>query len=272
MTPSPTHPDSTASRSTYWNAHSLLGHSAIVTGAARGIGRGIAEALLQRGASVLLVDVARDKLASTVQHFSEAGYDAHQIVADLCEPDSPRRVAAAAIDALGAVHGLVNNAMATKHPKPFVDITISDLNLDFSIGPRATLLMMQAVYPLMAAAGGGSIVNLGSGSGTGGEPGWGGYASAKEGMRAMSKVAALEWGRQAIRVNTVCPFAESDGVALWRQFAPEDYQAAIAKVPLQRIGHPRDDVGSLIAFLLSDDATFLTAQTIHVDGGTGVFR
>jgi NAD(P)-dependent dehydrogenase (short-subunit alcohol dehydrogenase family) len=70
----------------------------------------------------------------------------------------------------------------------------------------------------------------------------------------------------------VCPFAESDGVKLWRQFAPEDYDKAVKKVPLQRIGDPRTDVGALVAFLLSDDASFITAQTIHVDGGTGSFR
>jgi NAD(P)-dependent dehydrogenase (short-subunit alcohol dehydrogenase family) len=124
----------------------------------------------------------------------------------------------------------------------------------------------------MAAARGGSIVNFGSGSGTGGAVGWGGYAGAKEAIRGLSKVAALEWGKDNIRVNTVCPFAESDAVKLWKQFAPEDYEAAIRDVPLERIGDPHTDVGALVAFLLSDDASFITTQTIHVDGGTGCFR
>jgi NAD(P)-dependent dehydrogenase (short-subunit alcohol dehydrogenase family) len=88
----------------------------------------------------------------------------------------------------------------------------------------------------------------------------------------MSKVAALEYGRHGIRVNVVCPFAESDGVQPWREFAPQDYQDAVKKVPLQRIGDQRADVGALVAFLLGDDATFIAAQTVHVTGGAGSFR
>jgi NAD(P)-dependent dehydrogenase (short-subunit alcohol dehydrogenase family) len=249
----------------------LQGRTIIVTGAARGIGKGVTAALLERGASVLLVDVNADRLTATTDEFKTAGHPAEQLLADLRDPETPARIVAAAIDTFGAVHGLVNNAMATREPKPFVDITGDDFDLDYQVGPRATFFLMQAVYPLLLE-GGGSIVNFGSGSGTGGEPGWAAYAGAKEAIRGMSKVAALEWGRHGIRVNVVCPFAESDGVKLWRQFAPQDYENAIAKVPLQRIGDPRSDVGSLVAFLLSDDASYITAQTIHVDGGTGTFR
>jgi NAD(P)-dependent dehydrogenase (short-subunit alcohol dehydrogenase family) len=257
---------------TYSHPDSLRGQVFIVTGAARGIGKGIAAALLERGASVLLVDMSAEHLAATADEFSATGYPAEQLVADLRDDDAPGRIVAAAIERFGAIHGLVNNAMATKEPKPFTDISGNDFHLDYQVGPRATFFLMQAVYPVFAEAGGGAIVNLGSGSGTGGEPGWGAYAGAKEAIRGMSKVAALEWGRHGIRVNVVCPFAESDGVKLWRQFAPDDYTEALSKVPLQRIGDPRTDVGALVAFLLSADASFITAQTIHVDGGTGSFR
>ena len=172
----------------------------------------------------------------------------------------------------GTVHGLVNNAIATNEPKKFVDITLEDFALGHDVGPRASFLLMQAVYPLMVEAGGGSIVNLGSGTGTGGEPKWGGYAAAKEGIRGLSKVAALEWGRDNIRVNVICPFAESDGVKFWKSFAPKEYDKAVGRVPMKRIGDVRTDVGALVAFLLGTDATFITGQTIHVDGGIGCFR
>ncbi|WAC91898.1 SDR family NAD(P)-dependent oxidoreductase [Mycobacterium sp. Aquia_213] len=255
----------------YTHPDSMRGHVAIITGAAQGVGKGTATALLERGASVLLVDIQADVLEATRTELKELG-PVESLVADLRDPDSAARIAATAVDAFGSVNGLVNNAIATNEPKKFVDITLEDFALGHDVGPRATFLLMQAVYPLLVEAGGGSIVNLGSGTGTGGEPKWGGYATAKEGIRGLSKVAALEWGRDNIRVNVICPFAESDGVKFWKSFAPKEYDKAVGRVPMKRIGDVRTDVGALVAFLLGSDATFITGQTIHVDGGIGCFR
>jgi len=255
----------------YTHPDSMRGHVAIITGAAQGVGKGVAAALLERGAAVLLVDIKDEALTATTAELKALG-SAEMVVADLRDPDSAQRIVAAAVDAFGAVHGLVNNAIATNEPKKFVDITLEDFALGHDVGPRASFLLMQAVYPLMVEAGGGSIVNLGSGTGTGGEPKWGGYATAKEGIRGLSKVAALEWGRDNIRVNVICPFAESDGVKLWKQYAPDDYAKAVRRIPMKRIGDVRTDVGALVSFLLGSDATFITGQTIHVDGGIGCFR
>ncbi len=259
------------SHTRYTHPDSMRGHVAIVTGAAQGVGKGIAAALLERGASVFLVDIQADVLDATAAELSTAGR-VEKLVADLRDPDNAQRIVTAAVAAFGTVHGLVNNAIATNEPKAFVDITTGDLALGYDVGPRATFLLMQAVHPVMVKEGGGSIVNLGSGTGTGGDLKWGGYAAAKEAIRGLSKVAALEWGRDNIRVNVICPFAESDGVKLWKQFAPDDYAKAVRRVPMKRIGDVRTDVGALAAFLLSTDASFITAQTIHVDGGIGVFR
>jgi NAD(P)-dependent dehydrogenase (short-subunit alcohol dehydrogenase family) len=125
---------------------------------------------------------------------------------------------------------------------------------------------------VLKAGGGGSIVNFGSGSGTGGQKSFGAYAGAKEAIRGMSKVAALEWGIDNIRVNVVCPFANSDGVAGWSEAFPDVYNKIVKGIPLRRIGDTHADIGAMVAFLVSPDASYLTAQTIHVDGGMGTFR
>jgi NAD(P)-dependent dehydrogenase (short-subunit alcohol dehydrogenase family) len=251
----------------------LAGRTAIVTGAAQGVGKGIAGALVDRGASVLLVDRQADALASTCAELAAAGAGvAHPFVADLLDPAAPRQIVDAALSTLGGIDALINNAIATNEPKPLVDIDAKDYDLVFDVGPRATFFLMQAVHPTMTAAGGGVIVNLGSATGTGGQARFAAYAGAKEAIRGMSKAAALEWGRDNVRVNVVCPFADSPGVQFWHEIAPKDFERALQSVPLKRVGRIREDIGAVVAFLVGDDAAYLTGQTIHVDGGMGVHR
>ena len=108
--------------------------------------------------------------------------------------------------------------------------------------------------------------------GDGGHATGGAYAGAKEAIRGISKVAALEWGRDNIRVNVVCPFAESDGIRAWREMAPDAYERSLRGVPMGRLGDVSADIGPAVAFLLSDEASFVTAQTILIDGGAAGFR
>lgn len=167
---------------------------------------------------------------------------------------------------------LVNNAIATNEPKPMVDVDATDYDLVFDVGPRATFFLMQSVHPALVAVGGGSIVNLGSASGTGGQARFVAYGAAKEAIRGMSKAAALEWGRDNIRVNVVCPFADSPGVQFWSEVAPADFERALKSVPLRRVGRTTEDIGAMVAFLVGPDAAYVTGQTIMVDGGMGVYR
>jgi NAD(P)-dependent dehydrogenase (short-subunit alcohol dehydrogenase family) len=256
----------------YSHPTALSGRAVIVTGAAQGVGKGIAGALLERGASVLLVDREADLLARTVGEFASAGWPSEFFIADLRDPVSPGAIVDAMLDRFGTVDALINNAIATNEPKALVDIDVDDYDLVFDVGPRATFFLMQAVHPVMKSAGGGVIVNLGSGSGTGGQSQFAAYAGAKEAIRGMSKAAALEWGADNINVNVICPFADSPGVRFWQEVAPKDYDRALRAVPLKRVGRTREDIGAVVAFLVGADGRFITGQTIMVDGGMGVFR
>ena len=221
---------------------------------------------------MLLVDRNADTLKTTSEEFGTEGWSAESLVADLRDPSAPDHVIATALTRFGTIDALVNNAIATNEPKPLVEIDSADYDLVFDVGPRATFFLMRAVHPIMAGAGGGVIVNLGSASGTGGQARFAAYAGAKEAIRGMSKAAALEWGRDNIRVNVVCPFADSPGVQFWQDIAPKDFANAVRAVPLKRVGRIREDIGAVVAFLVGDDATYLTGQTIHIDGGMGVYR
>lgn len=256
----------------YSHAQSLEGRAVIVTGAAQGVGKGIAGALLERGASVLLVDNKADVIDRTVGEFASAGLVSESLVTDLRDSASSQAIVDHALSRFGKVDALVNDAIATNEPKALVDITTEDYDLVFDVGPRATFFLMQAVYPAMKAAGKGVIVNLGSGSGTGGQSQFAAYGAAKEAIRGMSKAAALEWGPDNIRVNVICPFADSPGVQFWQDVAPKDFERALRAVPLGRVGRTREDIGAVVAFLVGDDGGFITGQTIMVDGGMGVFR
>jgi len=124
----------------------------------------------------------------------------------------------------------------------------------------------------LLSAGGGSIINSGSAAGTEGLAGFAGCAAAKEAIRALTRVAAREWGPMGIRVNAICPFANSEGMQGWSQLDPEGYRGSIERAPWQRVGDCEADTGRVVAFLASDNAAHLTAPTFMVDGGSGRFR
>ena len=177
----------------------------------------------------------------------EYGVAALKVLVDLSTLTGAKELMGKAVAAYGRIDVLVNNVGGTIWIKPFHLYTEEETTMELERSLYPTLWGCLAVLPIMMKQKAGSIVNLGSGTGTGGEPRWGGYAAAKEGIRGLSKVAALEWGRDNIRVNVICPFAESEGVKLWKQFAPNDYAKAVGRVPMKRIGDVRTDVGALVA-------------------------
>jgi NAD(P)-dependent dehydrogenase (short-subunit alcohol dehydrogenase family) len=113
-------------------------------------------------------------------------------------------------------------------------------------------------------------VNFASGAGLAGKPGQSSYAAAKEGIRGMTRVAATEWGPAGVRANVVCPLAMTEGLAQWKEAYPEVYAQTIKGIPLQHFGDPRTEIGSVCCFLASDDAAYVTGDTINVQGGGGL--
>jgi NAD(P)-dependent dehydrogenase (short-subunit alcohol dehydrogenase family) len=242
----------------------LHNQAAIVTGGARGVAKGVATAFLKAGAKVLIVDREADLGRATEAELSAHG-DVAFMAVDLMDRAALPGVVDTAVARFGRLDTLVNAAQASQQ-LPIVETTPEAMDLAFGTGFWATFLLMQAAYPHLVASGG-SVINFGSGAGIEGMATQGSYGAAKEAIRALSKVAATEWGPQGVRVNVLCPFANSPGVEIWRQHFPEAYAAQIARVPLRRIGDCEKDIGGAAVFLASAAAAYVTGQTLVVDGG-----
>lgn len=242
----------------------LAGKAAIVTGGARGVAKGVAAAFVKAGAKVLIIDREEDLGKATAEELSAFGEAAFMPV-DLMDRASLPGVVAEAVRRFGKLDTLVNAAQASQQ-LPIMQTTTEAMDLAFGTGFWATFLLMQAAHPHLVASGG-SVINFGSGAGIDGMATQASYGAAKEAIRSLSKVAATEWGPEGVRVNVICPFANSPGVEMWRQHFPEAYANQIAKVPLRRIGDCETDIGAAAVFLASASAGYITGQTLMVDGG-----
>ena len=242
----------------------LHGKVAIVTGGARGIAKGIATAFVKAGASVLIVDREEELGKETAVELGQYGKVAFMAM-DLSRHDQLHLIVEKAVAEFGKLDTLVNAAQASAQ-KMFAQQTREEANVAFDTGFWPTYHLMQAAYPHLKETKG-SIINFGSGSGLSGMVTQASYAAAKEAIRALSKVATNEWGKDGIRVNVICPYAMTPGVEAWSKAAPEQYAASLAQVPLKRIGDPEADIGAAAVFLASDAASYITGQTLMVDGG-----
>lgn len=234
----------------------------IVTGGASGIGGALSRVLVRRGASVVAVDI--DAAAGTALE-SELGERAVFVEGDVSLNETAEHAVSTAVERFGRLDGLVNNAHASKQAK-FLELDDAAWDLSFATGLRATRQFMRAAHPELARRGG-SIVNFGSGSAVSGQVTQAAYAAAKEAIRGLTRVVANEWAQDEIRVNVAMPLALTAGVARWKESSPELYERTLERVPLGRFGDPEADIAPVVAFLLSDDAGFITGQSLSVDGG-----
>lgn len=251
----------------------LQGRVAFITGAGRGIGRGIALALAQEGASVALLEIDGKLLADTAKLLEGRGARCLAIEGDVATRVTCESAIARTVETFGGLDVLVNNAAWTPTPGVLLaDFDDATFGRVLETNLWATFWCMQAARPHLVRRGKGSIINFASGSGTKGQETQGAYAAAKEGIRGLSRVAAREWGPDGIRVNVICPFANSPGMLDWSKLDPAGHAAAIAQIPLRRVGDCEEDVGRVAVFLASDDSAYVTAQTMWVDGGSGSTR
>lgn len=244
----------------------LEGKTAIVTGAAQGIGALMALALAKEGASVLVTDV--QDTANAVKDITDAGGTAQGMKVDITSNEDLASMVETAKSAFGSLDIVVNNAsiFATITPKPFFEIDDEEFDLIMRVNTRGVHQVMRAIVPTMLQAGSGKVINIASGTFYYGPPGLSHYTASKGAVIALTRCHARELGEKNIQVNAIAPgLTESEGLKANSGF---DMARAptIATRSIKREMLPEDLLGTLI-YLASPDSDFVTGQTLNVDGG-----
>lgn len=246
----------------------FAGKVALVTGGGGGIGRAAAELFAARGAKVAVVDINADLGEETVEQIRKAGGDALFISANLTDEASVETMVHTTVDTFGGLHCAFNNAGINDAPTPFHEMTQASWERMLAVNLTSVFLCMKHEIRHMLAAGGGAIVNTSSGAGLIAAPGLPHYTAAKHGVLGLVKSAAVEYARQNIRVNAICPGATD--TPMMRSFAPrgsEMYAAMVATVPMGRMGRP-DEMAQAAVWLCSDAASFVSGESMLVDGAS----
>jgi 3alpha(or 20beta)-hydroxysteroid dehydrogenase len=239
----------------------LEGKVALISGAARGQGEAEARRFVAEGARVVIGDVL-DHEGEAVAH--SLGDDAVFVKLDVTSEASWQEAVASTVDAFGGLHVLVNNAGVLGAFTPLVDTTVEHFMRVLSINLLGTFLGMKIGAPAMKDSGGGSIVNISSTAGMWGVPFAADYTASKWGIRGITKTAALELGRDGIRVNSVHPGGVlTDMVKAVGDDGESNYYK---RLPAGRIGVP-DDIANLVLFLASDESSYCTGTEFLIDGG-----
>lgn len=243
----------------------LHGKVAIVTGAGQGVGQGIAFALANHGVKVAAMGRTLSKLEATCSEIEKRGGVALPVEGNVKDAADLAACVDKVVDSFGGIQILVNNAQEV--PLGTLEgVTDEALQAGWESGPLATFRMMKLCHPHLS--GDGCIVNLGTAAARRWDAsGYGAYAAVKEAVRAITRAAASEWGSEGIRANVILPHAKSPGLEGWIESRPEEAAAFIATIPMKRIGECEEDIGEFVAFLCSDAASYVSGQSIAIDGG-----
>jgi glucose 1-dehydrogenase len=247
----------------------LQGRAAIITGAAGGIGRAIAERFLDEGARVLIADIDAGRGEATRRSLSERG-ETHFLQTDVGSQADARRLAAAAQDIFGGIDILVNNA-GIVHDADFLDLEEEDFDRVMRINLKSVFLVGQAVARAMVdrvRRGGrpGAIVNMSSINAVVAIASQSPYSVSKAGVTQLTKVMALSLAHHGIRVNAIGPGSTNTEMMATVHHDPAAKERVLSRTPLGRFGEP-SEIAGVALFLASDDAGFVTGQTVYADGG-----
>ncbi len=248
----------------------FAGKVAVVTGSARGIGAATAQRFASEGAAVAVLDLDQEAAAATA-----SGLGAERAIGVACnvaDADSVEAAVSAVVEQLGKIDVLVNNAGVTRDNLLF-KMTEDDWDAVMDVHLKGSFLMSRAAQKHMVAAKHGKILNLSSVSALGNR-GQANYSAAKMGLQGFTRTLALELGPFGINVNAIAPgfivTDMTDATARRVGVEPEAYrEGAAAATPMRRVGQP-EDIAATAAFLCSDEASFITGQTLYVDGGAKI--
>lgn len=243
----------------------LASQVALVTGGSRGLGRAMAAALAQAGASLALCARTQGDLERARDELRAGGARVETFPMDVLDPASVQAAVDAALGAFGRIDILVNDAGVNVR-KPVLELSPEEWDRVIDTNLRGYFLVTRAVVPQMIARGRGKVINVSSILGAVGLPNQLAYASSKGGVVQMTKVMALEWARQGVAVNAIAPtYFETPLTEPLRQ-DPERNRFIVERTPMGRWGRPEELAGTVV-YLASRASDFVTGQTIYVDGG-----
>ena len=249
----------------------LAGRSAVITGGGMGIGRGIAEAYVREGASVLIAEIDDDAGARAVKQLRKKHSGRVEFVrTDVTDRQQVYNMVAAAVSYFGRLDVLVNNAWGGI-PYARVEKTPEEsVRAGFDMGVMAAFWSMQSAFPELSKHGTGRVINIASLNGVNAHMYSVAYNMAKEALRTLTRTAAREWAQHQVCCNVICPGAKSAAYERMAAANPENAAAMAFQNPMGRLGDPVEDIGPVAVFLGSDDCRYMTGNTVFVDGGSHI--
>jgi NAD(P)-dependent dehydrogenase (short-subunit alcohol dehydrogenase family) len=241
----------------------------LITGASGGVGRGIALASARAGWTVWIAARRAAEGTAVAREVDAAGGHGHFVACDVVDEQSVNDAIATVAETTDRLNGVVHNSTSGLSPQstPMAGVQLDELLDHVAVSVRGMYLLGRATLPLLSAARGSFVVTT-SEAGFEGKKLLAAYAMVKASQRGMMRSLAREWGPAGVRVNAIAPMAMTPAMDEAFISDPEMKDRVTARIPLGRVGDPETDVGGVVKFLMSDDASYVTGQTVMVDGGS----